>query len=332
MENGISLYLKSLVTIPDEPVSAYRTALLAMPKILDPTNVDYDRFTANWQVVPGATGYILEVAFDELFLNYVSGYNEVDVGNNLQRTLTGLDRSTDYYYRVRAYNPVINSLRSNTMHVRTAEYIIYDLDGNAYAVIVIGDQEWIGSNLRTTKYSDGSAIPNITDGAAWYADRAGAYCWYANLALVLDPDDFKIVYGALYNHYVVTNIKGLVKFTRNGSDSPGWRIPFKSDFETLYNELGGASVAGGKLKEIGSRHWSFGSYENIGATNESKFTATGTGYRSGGVGNFFNFGLYGTWWSQENYYLGTFKTSAAVHYNTSSYTSGRSIRCVRDII
>jgi uncharacterized delta-60 repeat protein len=66
--------------------------------------ISYNRFTANWAAVPGATGYILDVATDEAFTGYVSGYQYLDAGNVTSLEITGLDTHTSYYYRVRAYN------------------------------------------------------------------------------------------------------------------------------------------------------------------------------------------------------------------------------------
>jgi len=208
---------------------------------------------------------------------------------------------------------------------RQEEWKLNDLDNNEYPVITIGSQAWIGSNLKVTKYSDGSDITNITDGPTFYADLTGAYCWYNN------DISYKTPYGALYNHYSISNAKGIPYFTRGGVHESGWRIPTQADFEALVEYLGGWAVAGGKLKEIGVTHWNYSDYENIGASNSSKFSAVGAGYRTDSLGSFFNFGLYGVWWSSTNYYLGTFKTAEEAHHNTSGFRAGRSIRCVKDI-
>ncbi|MFN9944241.1 MAG: hypothetical protein ACK56I_32705, partial [bacterium] len=40
-------------------------------------------------------------------------------------------------------------------------------DGYTYSSVVIGNQEWMAENLRTSKYRNGDAIPNITDNNEW---------------------------------------------------------------------------------------------------------------------------------------------------------------------
>jgi uncharacterized protein (TIGR02145 family) len=57
---------------------------------------------------------------------------------------------------------------------------VTDIDGNVYPTVIIGTQEWMAENLRTTKYSNGVAIDNVPDDAAWTGLTTGAYCWYNN--------------------------------------------------------------------------------------------------------------------------------------------------------
>jgi uncharacterized protein (TIGR02145 family) len=97
-----------------------------------------------------------------------------------------------------------------------------DTDGNNYSTVTIGTQTWMLENLKTTKYNDGTAIPNVTDNSAWFNLVTPGYCWYNNDAAYKNP------YGALYNWYTVNTGKLAPK---------GWRVPSQEDWTLLRNYL-----------------------------------------------------------------------------------------------
>ncbi|MCK7526670.1 MAG: fibrobacter succinogenes major paralogous domain-containing protein [Ignavibacteriales bacterium] len=82
----------------------------------------------------------------------------------------------------------------------------------------------MSENLKTTKYSNGDAIPNVTNNTSWAGLTSGAYCWYNN-----DAVTYKNNYGALYNFYAVTD-------TRNICPT-GWRVPSDAEWTILTNYL-----------------------------------------------------------------------------------------------
>ena len=61
-------------------------------------------FMATWEPASGAKGYLLDVSTNSAFDRYVDGYHNLDVGDATGRVVTGLNRGTTYYYRVRAYD------------------------------------------------------------------------------------------------------------------------------------------------------------------------------------------------------------------------------------
>jgi hypothetical protein len=76
-------------------------------------------FTANWNGVAGATGYRLDVATDNGFTSFVTGYNSKDMGNTTSASVSGLTGNTTYYYRLRAQNAGGTSSNSNTISAGT---------------------------------------------------------------------------------------------------------------------------------------------------------------------------------------------------------------------
>lgn len=198
------------------------------------------------------------------------------------------------------------------------EGLITDINGNTYNVVKIGTQYWLDRNLAVTNYRNGDEIPDITDGSTWAALTDGAYCYYNNAS------SNNAIYGKLYNWYAVTDSRNIAP--------TGWHIPTDYEWTTLNNYLGGESVAGGKLKEVGIAHWQ---NPNTGATNETGFTALPGGYRnSNGIYN--NIGYAGNWWSSGEY-VSTSAWYRNVYYNNSNlfryyYNKkvGFSVRCIRD--
>jgi Fibronectin type III domain len=95
-------------------------ATIPSPPIARPaTYIASNSFTANWSSVSGATGYRLDVSRNSSFSTYVAGYQNLNVGNTISRSVTGLNASTTYYYRVRAYNISGTSGNSNVVSVTT---------------------------------------------------------------------------------------------------------------------------------------------------------------------------------------------------------------------
>lgn len=163
-------------------------------------------------------------------------------------------------------------------------------DGNHYSVVKIGDQVWMAENL---KYLPGVVGPVTGSNTTAY------YYVYGydgtNVADAKGTSNYN-TYGVLYNWTAAmdgsasssTNPSGV-----QGVCPTGWHLPSDAEWAQLADYLGGASFAGGKLKEIGTTHWTT---PNTGATNETGFLAL-PGGRRGSSGNFDSKGTAGYWWS-----------------------------------
>ncbi len=95
------------------------TATLSPPVANPATFVANHSFRADWRNVSGATAYRLDVAINNSFTHYVAGYQNFNVGNELSRSVIGLNANTTYYYRVRADNGNVTSGNSNVVSVTT---------------------------------------------------------------------------------------------------------------------------------------------------------------------------------------------------------------------
>ncbi len=76
-------------------------------------------FMATWLGVSRAKGYLLDVSTSSSFDSFVDGYHDLDVGNVTGRVVTGLNRGTTYYYRVRAYDATALTSYSETISITT---------------------------------------------------------------------------------------------------------------------------------------------------------------------------------------------------------------------
>ena len=200
------------------------------------------------------------------------------------------------------------------------------------------------SNIRNIFYAGGGATLNtiVQIGAivnkhglnATYCPGATADARLANLLADRKMSYFKgyehitslATYGFLYNGYAALDV----------NFAPvGWHVPTKTEFETLIASLGGASIAGGKLKETGLLHWADPNF----ASNSSNFKAVGSGARwkdSGGGFGFLN--VYGIHWSTTNdigyptlyYRMICTHNSESVTISRDQIYLGCSIRLIKD--
>ncbi len=195
---------------------------------------------------------------------------------------------------------------------------VTDIDGNFYESVIIGSQEWTAENLKTTKYSDGSLIPEVTDGTQWSNLSTDARVFYNN-----DIAN-NAIYGILYNWYAVSD-------SRNVCPN-GWRVPTSEDWDTLTNFLGGLPVAGGKMKDVGTNLWQS---PNQNASNSSGFTGLPGGFRNYD-GTFFSNGQSAYFYSSSLDQLGNakfrglFYGSESVDNGAEFKTYGYSVRCLKD--
>jgi len=89
------------------------------PAALAASNIAPTSFTANWSAAAGATTYYLDVASDTLFTVILASYGNLNVGNVLTRSVTGLTPATKYFYRVRAGNVGGTSANSSIVALTT---------------------------------------------------------------------------------------------------------------------------------------------------------------------------------------------------------------------
>ncbi len=213
---------------------------------------------------------------------------------------------------------------------------VTDIDGNSYWAVNIGTQVWTVENLRTTKYNDGTEIPNVKDDSAWVNLGTPGYCYFNHMT---NPDSIR-KFGLLYNWYAIDNKKITPK---------GWHVPTDSEWITLEKYLiaGGynwdASTKDNKVAKALSAKTDWftqpgldvGTIGNdLSKNNNSGFMAIPGGSRS--TDGKFDYGGSGNWWSatEFNESGGVARNLYYDHdnlsWNSNYKSNGFSLRLVKD--
>jgi uncharacterized protein (TIGR02145 family) len=201
--------------------------------------------------------------------------------------------------------------------------LVTDIDGNTYNTVGIGSQLWMAENLKTTRYNNGDSIGTTTPATLDYSNEdSPRYQWAST-----GKESNVAVYGRLYTWYAANDSRSVCP--------TGWHVPTDGEWTTLTTYLG-ESFAGGKLKETGITHWVT---PNLGATNETGFTALASGFHSDNGGSGF-FGVGAFFWSSTKttevttppyaYHRNMWYERVNVEGYGCSVNWGLSIRCVKD--
>ena len=229
-------------------------------------------------------------------------------------------------------NPTTNK---DTTQTSIAKYGagVTDIDGNKYKTVIIGTQEWMGENLKVSKYNDGTYIPQILNYSSSVTITTPSWNYYKN------SDSIGNIYGVLYNWYTVET---------NKVCPLGWHVPSNNEISKLFHYLGsGDSIPNGpnpsswrynniglKLKEVGLKHWRISNNGN----NSSLFNALPGGYRTDD-GTYSSIGQQTNWWSSTSKSLNSAWFFGLIDYNFDDVTyienypkgsAGSYLRCIKD--
>jgi len=236
----------------------------------------------------------------------------------------------------------VDALLSQIQTLQMQPGVAKDVDGNLYTTIKIGGQVWLGENLKTTSYNDGTSIPLVTNNTTWLNLTTPGYCWYNN-----DAATNKITYGALYNWYAVST-------TTNGNKNicpTGWHMPTDAEWTNMENYLIAnafnydGTTTGNKIAKslASSAFWqsspapgAVGNTDYPNKRNATGFTALPAGYRAANDGAFHDIGLLDFWWTDTEYDINIARTLAltcsgtSLERNSAFKVAGLSVRCLKD--
>ena len=220
---------------------------------------------------------------------------------------------------------------------------VKDYDGNTYDAVKLGNQVWLASNLKTTHYADGTAIPmgNMLTDVSY--ENPFRYYPDNNSSLVNKN-------GYLYNWPAV------VRGTTSSSASPsgiqgicptGWHVPSAAEWTELTDYLGSKSEyycnnnSNYIAKALASTSgWNQCSYNYTVGNSQSSNNATGFAAMPAGESHQTPqyFGDYAFFWTSTtpnpNAMMAEFRSlcyyEAFVSADNEFKELGMSVRCVRD--
>ena len=190
--------------------------------------------------------------------------------------------------------------------------------------IIIGEQEWMSTNLNTSSFRNGTPIYHAVNEEEWeYASKnhLPAFCHYEN------NDSLGLIFGKLYNYYAVID--------ENGLAPANFKIPSVTDWSGLASHYGGLMAAGTHIKSIDC--WEVGTSDNQVTQELCLFNGYPGGLRYP-LGYFDLANSNGFWWTMTNYDLvnamgiNLYYDDAMVlkrHYGKSN---GFSVRCLKSTI
>ncbi len=231
-----------------------------------------------------------------------------------------------------------------------------DIDGNAYASVYIGAQEWTVENLRVTKYNNGDVITTGLSNEEWWNTlngEIGAYAVYPHTSVDgIDSEEEMIQhYGKLYNWFAVVDERGLCP--------EGWRVPGDEDWSQLtdylvnqYTEVTENNVALylRSCRQVNSPYgddcmtnehprWNADLNDNVAGNDEFNFSIFPSGVRLK-MGSYQGLGGAGYYWTTTHYFgpplhLATsrafFVDSSGINASAHNKEAGFGVRCVRDV-
>ena len=239
------------------------------------------------------------------------------------------------------YNYSYNYIDDITLNVKSGAPCpgtptVTDIDGNVYNTVQIGGQCWMRENLRTTKFANGTSIPQ-----GFTSSSTTGYWYYPN-----NDSTNKETYGLLYNWKAAMHNSSSSDATPSGVQGicpNGWHIPSSSEFTILKDYVSGQneylcgdnntyiakSLAATTGWDISTSTCAVGNDQS--SNNATGFSVMPAGYWQGGFGGF---GSLAYFWSSTEQSVSNANLSRLSSNFVSSSEGNKgnsySVRCLRN--
>lgn len=273
-------------------------------------------------IIQGNSGLILDLSFDRgtAALDIISGSPPYDIYWS-----NGVKNETQVKFDAGNHSVQVKDGKGGE---KLIEFMIpefgtvEDREGNEYETVKIGNRWWMAENLRNTIRKDGKPVQERASWPSWNPSMPPEFD-YASFSYYLNDPDFGEMYGNLYNIHAIL-----------GCLCPdGWEVPFVKDFVEMGEELGGAYLAGPKLKSRDS--WNEPDFYS---TNEAGFNAKPGGMKFQND-KYKDEGIFTGWWARNekvpNYlpnfiaYLDFANNQLKTMSRVEFYFEGHYVRCIK---
>ncbi len=258
--------------------------------------------------------------------------------------------NTTYYVRAYATNMLGTSYGQQISFTYGCggSFTVSDVDGNIYNTLRLGDQCWMKENLRSTHYSDGTAIvlgTSTSTTEAYYYIPQGPY-----------GSSVSFEYGNLYNWKATMRNSNSSQANPSGVQGvcpTGWHVPSDAEWAELQNYVGSQSQyqCNNHASSIGSAlaattEWDYGPNSiaqcdvryNMSSNNATGFSALPAGAYgyTDPYGTLPCTGFYAYFWSateasDDNAWCRSLAYNfSGVSRNSTAKYLGYSVRCLRD--
>jgi len=213
-------------------------------------------------------------------------------------------------------------------------YECKDFDQNNYSIVKIGEQWWTAENIKSTHYSDGTALSDGTNAGNIENNFTSKYYFFYN-----NSSSHKEIYGLLYTWKAVMNNSAPTNENPSnvqGICPNGWHIPSESEWDEMRDYLDGWESMHGKVKSVGTELWIS---PNDDATNESGLSIIPGGIRfDDGDFQYLNeeaffwntFGDNNNNAARGYSFFSTLPSESYYIYTFNLYNYGQSVRCVKN--
>ncbi len=201
-------------------------------------------------------------------------------------------------------------------------------DKKVYKTVKIGGQTWMAENLN---YADSSKTPSLLE-RSWCYNNDSANCAVAGRLYTWAAaiDSVKLATDADNPQDCGYHKTCALPDTVYGICPPGWHLPTRTEWKTLWTEVGGRSNAGKILKS------QTGWYNNGNGTDSVGFSALPAGGWDVSNGEFFAGGRLANFWSASGddshtaYHMDLSYEDEYANLNGYQKNYGFSVRCLQD--